>query len=174
MVFGFIKQSGGHVAVYSEPGLGTTFRIYLPRATTIPALGEMSNSGSPAFATRGGGETVLIVEDNPAMRRIAVRQLRDLGYSVLESDRAAAALDVLQRQHVDLLLTDIVTPGKIDGIELARIAGERWPALKIVLTSGFPQARLGEIEELIGGLQLLSKPYRRDELAAALRTALAP
>jgi signal transduction histidine kinase len=172
MVFGFIKQSGGHITVKSEPGAGTTFQLYLPRATTMPTVDDTLKPRRAA--ERGGGETILVVEDNPAMRRVVTRQLRELGYNVLESDRAAAALDVLQREHVDLLFTDIVTPGKLDGVELAHLVRERWPTLKVVLTSGFPQARIDETGELLAGLQLLSKPYRREDLAATLRRALAP
>jgi CheY-like chemotaxis protein len=125
----------------------------------------------PSIA-RGAGETVLIVEDNPAMRRIVLRQLRELGYRVLESDRPAAALEMLKHEPVDLLFTDIVMPGGLDGIELARLVRERWPALKIVMTSGFPQARVDGDGGFLGGLQLLSKPYTKDELAAVLHSAL--
>ena len=169
MVFGFLKQSGGHVNVYSELGQGTTFRLYLPRALT-EAVPRDRVKARPVL--RGAGETVLVVEDNPGMRRIALRQLRELGYRVLDCDRAASALDILQREHVDLLLTDIVMPGGLDGVELARIARERQPTLKIVLSSGFPQARVDGNGELLGNLQLLSKPYRKEELAAALRATL--
>jgi PAS domain S-box-containing protein len=168
MVFGFLRQSGGHINVYSEPGVGTTFRLYLPRATAEDIAADVAET---VTVQQGAGETVLVVEDNAAMRRVSTRQLRDLGYRVLECDRAAAALDILQRERVDLLFTDIVMPGGLDGVELARLAQERWPTLKIVLTSGFPQARLNGDKEL-GNLQLLSKPYHREELAAALQAAL--
>jgi PAS domain S-box-containing protein len=169
MVFGFLKQSGGHVSVYSEVGQGTTFRLYLPRATVEGAAHEAADTQPLA---RGAGETVLVVEDNPGMRRIVLRQLRELGYRVLECDRAAAALEILQDSSVDVLLTDIVMPGGLDGVKLARIAQKRWPALKIVLTSGFPQARVEGNGGLPGGLNLLSKPYHKEELAATLRAAL--
>jgi PAS domain S-box-containing protein len=167
MVFGFLKQSGGHVNVYSELGVGTTFRLYLPRAFAESAVRETAEAEP---LTRGAGEAVLVVEDNPGMRRVVLRQLRELGYRALECDSAAAAIELLQRDPVDLLLTDIVMPGGLDGVELARIARGRWPHLKIILTSGFPQAR---VDANGGGtLSLLSKPYRKEELAAALRTAL--
>jgi CheY-like chemotaxis protein len=169
MVFGFLKQSGGHVSVYSELGQGTTFRLYLPRAVSETVSVE---AAEPQQILRGAGETVLVVEDNPSMRRVALRQLRELGYRVLECDRAAAALDLLQREPVDLLFTDIVMPGGLDGIELARIAQERWPELKVVLTSGFPQARVDGNGGQLGTLLLLSKPYHKEELAAALRAML--
>ena len=169
MVFGFLRQSGGHVSVYSEPGIGTTFRLYLPRATGYVIAREV---GAAAPIDLGAGETVLVVEDNAALRRIAVRQLEGLGYFVLECERAAAALELLQREPVDLLFTDIVMPGGLDGVELARLALERWPTLKVVLTSGFPQARIDAGGELLQGVPLLSKPYSKEELAAALHAAL--
>jgi len=169
MVFGFLRQSGGHVNVYSEPGIGTTFRLYLARAgaeaSQPEALGTLP-------VPRGAGETVLVVEDNLAVRRVVVRQLHDLGYRVLESERAAAALEVLAHEPVGLLFSDVVMPGGLDGVELARLALERWPTLKVVLSSGFPQARIDGNGEILGSLQLLSKPYRKEELAAALRAAL--
>ena len=169
MVFGFLKQSNGHVSVHSEPGAGSTFRLFLPRATREASASEVRE---PSAVARSGGETVLVVEDNPAVRRIVLRQLRELGYRVLECDRAAAALELLQYEPVDLLFSDIVMPGGLDGVELARMAAERWPALKIVLTSGFSQARIGGNGEFLGNLRLLSKPYRKAELAAIVRAAL--
>jgi PAS domain S-box-containing protein len=169
MVFGFMRQSGGHINVYSEPGAGTTFRLYLPRAAAEAAERDVADA---APAARGTGETVLVVEDNLAMRRVVLRQLRELGYRVLECDHAAAALELLEREPVDLLLTDIVMPGGLDGVELARLARERWPALKVVLTSGFPQARVNGNHDVLGNLPLLSKPYSKDELAGVLRAAL--
>ncbi len=169
MVFGFVRQSGGHVSVYSEPGQGTSFRLYLPGA-----CGETTRlEGTQGRMTgQGGNETVLLVEDDSGMRRIVMRQLRELGYRTIECDHAAAALEIMRHQSVDLLLTDIVMPGRLDGIELARLVRERWPTTKVVLTSGFPQARVDNGGGLLGQLRLLTKPYRKDELAAALRAAL--
>jgi CheY-like chemotaxis protein len=167
MVFGFIKQSGGHINVYSEPGSGTTFRLYLPHrqaaaAVSVEPVALPQSSG-------GGSETVLLVEDNAAMRRVAKRQLEALGYRVIEADQGAAALEVLGREPVDLLFSDVVMPGGIGGFELARTAISRWPELKVLLTSGFPEARLQDNGDAIAGVRLLSKPYRRDDLARALR-----
>jgi PAS domain S-box-containing protein len=169
MVFGFIRQSGGHISVYSEPGVGTTFRLYLPRATGEAAFRAAGYAGR---VEQGVGETVLVVEDNSAVRRVVLRQLRDLGYRTLESGHAAEALDLLQRNRIDLLLTDIVMSGGLDGVELARMAIERWPKLKIVLTSGFPQTRIDSDAADLKCLRLLSKPYSREELAATLRATL--
>jgi two-component system, chemotaxis family, CheB/CheR fusion protein len=170
MVFGFIKQSGGHIGVYSEPGIGTTFRLFLPRMTEdVPAREE---SGATPLL-HGRGESVLVVEDNAALRRVVTRQLGELGYRVLAAENAAAGLELLDRQSIDLLLTDIVMPGGINGRELARRARLRWPGIKIVFTSGFSEARLnGDAGPLAACTPLLSKPYRKEDLASAAREAL--
>jgi CheY-like chemotaxis protein len=168
MVYGFIKQSQGHINVYSEPGIGTTFRLYLPRAA---AEGEVSStSGMAAETPLGAGETVLAVEDSVPLRRVVVRQLREMGYRVLEADSAASALAALAREPVDLLLTDVVMAGGMDGIELARNVLARWPEVKVLLTSGFPETKLNGNGPIPA--RLLNKPYRRDELARAVREAL--
>jgi PAS domain S-box-containing protein len=170
MVFGFIKQSGGHVTVYSEPGMGTTFRLFLPRMMeNVTAIEESSAKSLP----HGRGETVLVVEDNAALRRVVARQLGELGYRVLEAENAAAGLRLLERENIDLLLTDVVMPGGTNGRELARRARQRWPRIKVVFTSGFSETRLiGEAGPLAACTPLLSKPYRKEELASAAREAL--
>jgi CheY-like chemotaxis protein len=169
MVFGFLRQSGGHVNVYSEPGVGTTFRLYLPRPTVAVASEAL---GTRRAGAQGAGESILVVEDNIALRRVILRQLRDLGYRVFESDRAATALDLLEREQVDLLFTDIVMPGGLDGIELASLAIERLPTLKVLLSSGFPEVRSGTTPEFSTRFRLLSKPYNKNDLADALRETL--
>jgi len=170
MVFGFIKQSGGHVSVYSEPGVGTTFRLYFPCAELAS---EQAEEHKEPAARRGAGETVLAVEDNPGLRRIVLRQLRQLGYRSLEADGPAAALAVLEKEKVDLLFTDVVMPGGIDGIALAKQAVARWPGLRVVLTSGFPGTKIDDqLGPLEGAVRLLSKPYRTGDLARLLRETL--
>ncbi len=170
MVFGFIKQSGGHIGVYSEPGIGTTFRLFLPRIAEDVLLAEQS-AATPLL--HGRGESVLVVEDNEALRRVVTRQLGELGYRVLAAANAAAGLELLDRQSIDLLLTDIVMPGGINGRELAHRARQRWPGIKIVFTSGFSEARLnGDAGPLAACTPLLSKPYRKEDLASAAREAL--
>ena len=169
MVFGFMKQSGGHINVYSELGHGTTFRLYLPRTESAQAALQV-NPAEPRRA-KGGHETILVVEDNPGMRRVVVRQLRELGYRVLEAENAAAALAILERERADLLFTDIVMPGETTGIELARVAAGRWPNLRVVLTSGFPDAKLSD-DFAATSARLLTKPYRKEALASTLRDAL--
>jgi len=170
MVFGFIKQSGGHISVYSEPGIGTTFRLFLPRATEHVSIVEEITA--PPLV-HGRGETVLVVEDNAALRRVVMRQLGELGYRVLEAANAAAGLRLMEKESIDLLLTDIVMPGGTDGRELARRARQRWPSIKVVFTSGFSEMRLnGDAGLLSSCMPLLSKPYRKEELASAAREAL--
>jgi PAS domain S-box-containing protein len=168
MVFGFIKQSGGHINVYSEPDVGTTFRLYLPRADA----GEQADAkAAPALTLQRGGETVMVVEDNAALRRISVRQIKSLGYQVTEAENAAAALAALEAAPVDLLFTDVVMPGQLDGFELAAEATERWRHLKVLMTSGFPDTKLNTGLDKTS-TRLLSKPYRVAELASAIRAAL--
>jgi two-component system CheB/CheR fusion protein len=170
MVFGFIKQSGGHISVYSEPGIGTTFRFFLPRmAEKVPAVAD----GSLVAVVRGRGETVLVVEDNEALRRVVTRQLGELGYRVLAAENAAAGLRLVEYQRIDLLLTDVVMPGGINGRELARRARQVRPEIRVVFTSGFSEARVnGDAGPLAACTPLLSKPYRKEDLASAAREAL--
>jgi signal transduction histidine kinase/ActR/RegA family two-component response regulator len=169
LVFGFMRQSGGHIGVSSEEGVGTTFRLYLPR---LPA-GSLRPSRMPASdAVKGGGEKVLVVEDNAGLRRIAVRQLTDLGYSVAQAEDAAVAIAVLEDGAVDLLFTDVVLPGAANGYELAKSVLARWPGTRILMTSGFPDAKRGGEFGLANTLRLLSKPYRKNDLAQAVRAVL--
>jgi signal transduction histidine kinase/CheY-like chemotaxis protein len=168
MVFGFIKQSGGHINVYSEPGVGTTFRLYLPRdeAPAEPV------SSDPAVMPRGQGETVLVVEDDAALRRVAVRQLDQLGYRVLQAENALVALKILEETgRIDLVFTDVVMAGKVDGFDLSRIVTERWPATKVILTSGFPAANAGDLA-VMPDAPLLSKPYLKSDLARLVHDTL--
>ncbi|HUQ37734.1 MAG TPA: PAS domain-containing protein [Aestuariivirga sp.] len=167
MVFGFIKQSSGHINVYSEVDHGTTFRLYLPRAMTAADA-----PAAPKASTQKGHETVLAVEDNEGLRRVVVRQLNDLGYRVLEAPDGAAALKALESKPVDLLFTDIMMPGGMSGYDLAKNALARWPSLKVLLTSGFPETKLNRNGNAAIKMHLLTKPYRKDDLSLALRKAL--
>ena len=162
MVFGFIKQSAGHVNVYSEVGHGTTFRLYLPRAH------DSRGCAGDAKRPRQGDETVLAVEDNEGLRRVVVRQLKELGYRVLDAADGAAALKILEREPVDLLFTDIMMPGGMSGYDLAKTAVARWPSLKVLLTSGFPETKLNGNGNASVKMHLLTKPYRKDDLAIGL------
>jgi PAS domain S-box-containing protein len=169
MVFGFMKQSGGHVTVYSEPGRGTTFRLYLPRHREKAAVQE---ERSEQTVPPGGSETILVVEDNAGLRRIVMRQLRDAGYRVLEAADAEAAMEIIDSSEpIDLLLTDIVMPGAMDGRDLARVAVARRPDVRTLLTSGFPDARWTASGSHTEG-RLLGKPYRKEELRRVVREVL--
>jgi CheY-like chemotaxis protein len=170
MVFGFVKQSGGNIDVYSEPGLGATFRLYLPRAQEGEADGEIAVDRQPAV---GGEETVLLVEDNARLRKVAARQLTELGYRVLEAENAEAALHIVSdADRIDLLFTDVVMPGSMDGFELARLVGRLRPRPEILLASGFPAGRVPGQPACQSEFRLLGKPYNLDELARAVREAL--
>ena len=141
MVFGFLKQSAGHVSVYSEPGLGTTFRLYLQPSQSSSQTNDVEEAPSlqPDYQNE---ETVLVVEDNSSLRTVVVRQLEAIGLRVLEAENAQTALDVLKNEpKVDLVFTDVVLPGNIDGYGLARTIKENFPNLKIIMTSGFPGMR---------------------------------
>jgi signal transduction histidine kinase/ActR/RegA family two-component response regulator len=167
MVSNFMKQSGGRITVESKVGSGTTFRMFLPRTANVPEV----DVEVMAKVLHRGDETILLVEDNAAMRRVAYRQLSDLGYHVLQAENADEAMAILAEEPVDLLFSDVVMPGKIDGIELAQTAQERWPSLKVLLVSGF----IGDAafrERNPGDVRLLTKPYRNDDVARVLREVL--
>jgi PAS domain S-box-containing protein len=170
MVFGFVKQSGGNLDLYSEPELGTTFRLYLPRAQASDAPATIAADRRPAV---GGDETILLVEDNARLRQVAARQLSELGYRVLEAENAEQALRVVSSaERIDLLFSDVVMPGAIDGVELARLVERLRPRPGILLASGFPAGRIPGQPPRPPGFPLLGKPYDRDELAHAVRDAL--
>jgi PAS domain S-box-containing protein len=170
MAFGFVKQSGGHLTVYSEPGLGTTFRLYLPRSDS----GETAAANAPGSdVVVGGDETILVVEDNTQLRRVAERQLTELGYTVRQAESAMPALAILSgAESVDLLFTDVVMPGGMDGLDLAYRARQMRPDLKVLLTSGFPGGRGADQRVADSPFRLLGKPYSLMELAQAVRTVL--
>ena len=163
MVFGFLRQSGGHVTIYSELGSGTTFRLHLPRGS---ASGAEPRDVATAPLRKGAGERILVVEDNAQLLAIVVKQLSELGYAVRAAEGPRAAMAILDGEApIDLLLTDIVMPGGTNGVDLAQEALRRRPGLKVLLTSGFPETRLSGPGILWAGRRLLSKPYRKDELA---------
>jgi PAS domain S-box-containing protein len=168
MVHGFVKQSGGHTALYTEPGHGTTVRIYLPRAGRPAA--EAAPDAREADLARGH-EMVLAVEDNDGLRRLVVRRLADLGYTPIEARDATEALRILGgAQPIDLLFTDIVLPGGTDGRQLAAEARRLRPGLKVLFTTGFASMPVGGDGEF--SLTLLTKPYQKQTLAQSLRAAI--
>ena len=170
MVYGFVKQSSGHIKVYSEVDHGTTFKLYLPRSNESEDL-LVSDEGRPV---RGGTETVLVVEDDDAVRELAVATLADLGYAVLKARDANAALTIVESGvPIDLLFTDVVMPGPLKSPELARKARDRLPNLAVLYTSGYTQNAIVHHGRLDEGVELLSKPYSREALARKLRHVLA-
>lgn len=170
MVYGFVKQSGGHIKIYSENGEGTTFRIYLPRTRRA----EERQLAEPQFAPQSRGtETILAVEDDEAVRATTVELLRDLGYVVLEASSADNALIVLNSGvHIDLLFTDVVMPGKLRSPELAEIARQRLPNLKVLFTSGYTQNAIVHAGRLDEGVELIAKPFTRESLSTKIRRIL--
>ncbi len=172
MVFGFVHQSGGHIEVYSEVGTGAVFRLYLPR--TLAAAPAVTEPLDTPCDPRGDGVSVLVVEDNAGLRRMAMRQLRELGYQPIEADCATAALAVLADQPIDLLFTDVIMPGGMSGVELAERALALRPGLRVLLTSGYPRSMADRGGRCADGrpLPMLQKPYRKGELARTLRGVL--
>jgi PAS domain S-box-containing protein len=167
MVYGFTKQSGGHVKIYSEAGHGTTVKLYLPRALQDA---DRAAAPAPAAPIPLGREAVLVVEDNGQMRDTAVRLLRELGYSVSEADSALAALELMDGGlQPELLFTDIVMPG-MSGYELAQAVRERRPGMKVLFTSGYAEASLRTGMAEAG--PVLGKPYRKRDLATRVRQVL--
>ncbi|CAN7177926.1 response regulator [Pseudoduganella sp. LjRoot289] len=165
MAYGFVKQSRGHIKIFSEPGEGTSVKIYLPRSLTDETQ-ELPGLSGPAL---GGDETVLVVEDDPGVRAVVLDMLGGLGYRVLSAENGEQALRVLERERVDLLFTDVVMPGTLRSPDLALAARGMQPDIAVLFTSGYPQSAIVHGGRLDPGLELLSKPYRRDELARKLR-----
>lgn len=174
MVFGFATQSGGHVSAYSEPGAGTTIRICLPRTGSHARSSPEHRTADAGAATpTGRGETILIVEDNDLLRRVVSRQLAELGYRIFEAGNAAAAVACLEQHHVDLVFSDVVMPGGMDGFELATRVTAQWPGTAVVLTSGFAGHRESErLPESLASVGLLTKPYNPAALARLIRDTL--
>ncbi|MBI4967271.1 MAG: response regulator [Rhodospirillales bacterium] len=166
MVHGFIKQSGGHIKIYSEAGYGTTLRIYLPMALSKDAA--ESEPAKVWAAKKGKGESILAVEDDPNALNTVVSQLTSLGYRVQAATNGKDALAILKRERVDLVFSDVVMPGGISGIDLAKACHQLYPDLPVLLTSGFPGSVLNELAS-DPAITLLNKPYRLAELAAKLR-----
>jgi CheY-like chemotaxis protein len=172
MVYGFVKQSNGHVAIYSEPGLGTTVRIYLPQvASKLPRSLEQIPAGAASLPQ--GIETVLVVEDDPFVRSYSIKSVESLGYSVISAVDSNDALQKLRADiPIDILFTDIVMPGGINGWELADLARQLRPGLPVLLTSGYALETLVKHGRLRAGAVVLTKPYRKADLARRLREVI--
>jgi CheY-like chemotaxis protein len=170
MVYGFVKQSHGHIKIYSEEGHGTTVRIYLPQATgvALPA----GQGGEPGFI--GGDETILVVEDDNLVRTFVIGQIQSLGYATLAAINAKEAMAVIDGPgKVDLLFTDMIMPGSMNGRQLADAALQRRASLKVLFTSGYSNEAIIHHGHLDAGVLLLAKPYRKSDLAQMIRAALA-
>ncbi len=170
MVYGFVKQSGGHIKIYSEQGQGTTVRIYLPRTRR-----KADEQASEVLVTpgTGRGEVVLVVEDDDAVRMTTTELVKDLGYAVLEASNADNALAIIKSGlKIDLLFTDVVMPGTLRSPELARQAKQRLPEIRVLFTSGYTQNAIVHAGRLDDGVDLISKPYTRDVLARKMREVL--
>jgi PAS domain S-box-containing protein len=169
MVYGFVKQSGGHIKIYSEVGHGTTVRIYLPRAQQPEDVETDLETG----AITGGSETVLVVEDDEDVRGTVVDLLSELGYRVLRAKDAQSALAIVESGvPIDLLFTDVVMPGPLGSPELARRARERLPNIAVLFTSGYTDNAIVHGGRLDEGVDLLSKPYSREAMARKIRYVL--
>jgi len=169
MVNGFVKQSGGHIKVYSEEGYGTTFRIYLPQADAAPE--EIAGADSPEI--EGGHETILVVEDDELVRAYVNTQLQGLGYKTLSAANGTEALAIADGGAAfDLLFTDVIMPGRLNGRQLAAEMAQRRSSLKVLFTSGYTENAIIHHGRLDSGVLLLAKPYRKLDLARMLRIAL--
>ena len=169
MVYGFAKQSGGHVSIESHPGRGTTVHVYLPVARDEQAAKPIEKDANELAA--GGHERILLVEDEPHVRRFVSNQLAGLGYSVVEAEAGAPALEILRSApDFDLLFTDLLMPGGMSGFDLAQRAREFAPNLKVLLTTGYA----AEAENMLADVKdpILKKPYKKQQLAEALRNVL--
>jgi signal transduction histidine kinase len=170
-VYGFVRQSGGHVRIYSEVGQGTTVKLYLPRAWESDAAAV--DAAAQAARADGGDEVILVVEDHDDLRAYSVSVLKELGYRVIEAGAGLTALEQLeQAAHVDLLFTDVILPGGMDGRRLADEARRRSPGLKVLFTTGYTRNAIVHNGRLDPGVQLVSKPFTFDALARKVRAVL--
>ena len=171
MVYGFVKQSNGHIKFYSEPKVGTTVKMFLPRSIDASdAIGTVTAENIPG----GGTELILVVEDDELVRSYAASQLQSIGYRVLTAGNGREALGILEaRNDIDLLFTDIVMPGGMNGRQLADAARKLFPGLKVLYTSGYTENAIVHHGRLDPGVHLLGKPYGRKEMARRIREVLA-
>jgi len=168
MVYGFVKQSGGHIRIYSEVGHGTTIKLYLP-----PARGQVEAAPAAAAALPGGSETIMVVEDDALVRNFVIGQLQSLGYRTVGAANGPAALSLVEDgEPFDLLFTDVIMPGGMSGHDLAEKVRKLRPAIKVLYTSGYTDNAIVHQGRLDPGVLLLSKPYRKSQLATMIRHAL--
>ncbi|SFR09477.1 PAS domain S-box protein [Poseidonocella sedimentorum] len=173
MVYGFVRQSGGYITLYSEPGHGTSFGLYFPALHHTDGAGTGAEAPG-ATAARGRGQTVLVVEDNPRVRRLSIERVTDLGYRTLEAESGDAAYAMIKRGvAVDAVFTDLVMPGALNGYDLARKLREEHPGIRVLLTSGYANDVVTGQFDASSDLEVLNKPYRQAELAERLQALFA-
>jgi signal transduction histidine kinase/ActR/RegA family two-component response regulator len=173
MVYGFVKQSGGHVAIYSEPGQGSTVKIYLPRFVRQEAGRPPAARIATDPQTRGRGETILVVEDDEAVRRSSVEALREMGYEVLEScDAMEGVRLIVDRDGIDLLFTDVGLPGGVSGRTLADAARSARPGLRVLFTTGYTRNAIVHNDTLDRDVHFIAKPFNLAALAAKIREVM--
>ncbi len=173
MVYGLVKQSGGHITIYSQPNQGTSVRLYLPPITTPAPPAPEPHAVDTSI--KGRGETILVVEDDAEVRLFAVNALRGLGYEPVQAGDAATALQALETTpDIVLLFTDIVMPGEMDGVKLAEEAQRRYPGLRVLYTSGYTEHALIGDGHQVAGVEVLTKPYRKADLGRKIRLLLGP
>jgi CheY-like chemotaxis protein len=171
-VYGFVRQSNGHVRIYSEPGEGTTVKIYLPRLIGGDEEPAEMPAKSPAMV-RGAGETILVVEDEPDLRAYTSEALRDLGYCVLEAAEGRDALEIVeQHPEIGLLFTDVILTGGMNGRALSDEVSRRKPGLPVLFTTGYTSNAIVHHGRLDPGMHLIGKPFTYAELAAKVRRML--
>ncbi|KIC51116.1 PAS domain S-box protein [Tateyamaria sp. ANG-S1] len=173
MVYGFVRQSGGHITLYSELGHGTSFGLYFPIVRETQDAGEAIASVMPTAIPRGSAEVVLVVEDNPRVRKLSIERVRDLGYKTLEAANGDDAYVLLQSGvHIDIVFSDLVMPGTLNGYDLAAKIREEFPDVRVLLTSGYAS---DVVTSKLGGTKrydVLHKPYRQSDLAKRLQALL--
>jgi len=172
MVYGFVKQSGGHLTLYSEPGLGTTVRLYLP---ADPSLAKRQSEPERVHTSLlpSGKETILVVEDDSFVRAHATLSLGSLGYKVVTAEDGAKGLKLLRENpDIDLVFTDIVMPGTMSGWQLAEAIKVEWPDLPVLFTSGYAQESVTRYSQIDAPIPFINKPYRKPQLAKQIREML--
>jgi CheY-like chemotaxis protein len=171
-VYGFAKTAGGHVTIESELGTGTTVKLYLPKSFDRAMSAETSDE-TLLLGPTSSNQTILVVEDDEDVLLVAAENLRELGYRVETAVNAAQALEILRGDHpVDLLFSDVIMPGGMNGAQLAVEARRIRPELKVLLTSGYTAAALSREHGLPDNLNFVEKPYQREELAKKLRLVI--
>jgi len=172
MVFGFMKQTGGHLSIYSEPEVGTTVRLYLP---VDESDNRSRNTSETSFRAKnqGGNETVLVVEDQAEVLEIASALLSGLGYRVITASNGPAGLEILKdRDDIDVLFTDMIMPGGMSGADLAIEARKIQPDMPVIFTTGYADAAMLRESKIAEASNLLTKPYLRRDLASMFRRVI--